>query len=417
MLRRTSLGCFLGYGAIGLFCLVVAWPVAAEEEPTLTAPTEMTEPVIIQQPILLPDLASDTREGAIELEPRSFQDCIRRDEAGRFLGWMDYQHCVFSGRTMATALWFDDLFGDWHDQQASMYVSAITELALEEGGMRALQVRLRASAYLPNAKKRLRLVLTDVEDDIKTTSNTSPRKDKQSAALRWLPNKVLGFQSDVDVGVRGVNPPDIFARWRFRQQWPLWNEAIFQVGQSFRYGSESQGSSITQLDIEQVLGSSTVARIGSMYAYRQEDQPGTGMTYGHGISLSHTLPSCCSVSYGVTVGGQSWPEWHQTSYGPWLVYRQKFLREWLFWEIEPRITYAKSNNWEAKASIVLRLEALFGQGVSALVENTGNTPHDSDTRTEPESSLHNVDTGIQQAEKDDGVCCQTHSSIRQEAHD
>lgn len=411
MLRQTSLGYFFWQGAMGLVCIVAALPVAAEEEqtptlPTATAPTaaalipatETEETVGSQQPILLPELASDAQEDLIEPEQDSSRSCIRRDEQGRFLGWMDYQHCVFSGRTTASAMWFDDLFGDWYDQQATMMVSAISEVFMEEGGDRRAQLRLRASAYLPNAKKRFRLVLTDNEDDVIVRGSGS-RHSKQSAALRWLPKNFLGFQSDFDVGVRGANPPDFFVRWRLQQQWPLWHDAIFRFGQSFRYGSDSEGSSISQLTLEQVLGGTTVARLGSMYAYKQEDQPGTGMTYGHGLSLSHTLPNCCSVSYGVTVGGQSYPSWHQTSYEPWLVYRRKFLRDWLFWEVEPRITYAKVNNWEAKASVVFRLEALFGQNIPVSSKAKAVDERLPDVAQDVPQT-HEADTEIQQDAKD-----------------
>lgn len=286
--------------------------------------------------------------------------CIQRDASGRFMGWMDYHHCVFSGRTLATAVWFDDLFGDWYDDQATLLLSAISEVTFEEGGGPDTRLRLRASAGLPNASHRLRLIVSDDSDDVPGRQEISTRRSRQSAAVRWVPSALAGFKSDLDVGVRGINPPDLFTRLRIRNSWPILDQSVLRFGQTFRYGSESEGSSISQLDVERAIGESAVARFSNVYDYTWKGNE-NGFLFSHGVSMSHALKGSRSLSYGFLANGRTRPNFRDESYGPWAAYRSSFLRRWLFYELEPRVTYSRDQDWKAVASLLLRLEIQFGR--------------------------------------------------------
>lgn len=293
-------------------------------------------------------------------------NCIGRDSNGRFMGWVDRNHCIYSGRTLAGARWFDDLFGDWYDNEARVLVRIISETGFAEGQNASSTIQVRASAELPNAKKRLRLVITDDSDRDErlsgqdALSQLNRTSGKVSAAVRLTPADRGEFESDLDVGVRGVDPPDFFARARLRNHWSISRDALFRFGQTFRYGSDSRGRSITQLDVERVLNESSVARISSGYEY-DELEHANGFNWGHGLSLSHVLGDTRSLGYGVALSGHTAPNWRGENYGSWLVYRCSFLRPWLFYELEPRLTWYRDRNWGSVASIVLRFEIQLGR--------------------------------------------------------
>ncbi|MGH8493828.1 MAG: hypothetical protein ACRERR_12115 [Moraxellaceae bacterium] len=293
-------------------------------------------------------------------------NCIQRDEEGQFLGWMDYQHCVFSGRTLATAVWFDDLFGDWHDSQASMMLRAISEITTTEADGARVRFRLRASAALPNAKKRLRLVVTDDSDTDESVggqdvlSQLQGERDKVSAALRWIPFERAGVQADFDIGVRGVAPPDIFVRSRLRKSWGITQDSALRFGQTFRYGSESLGSSITQLDYEYAVSNKALARLSSAYEYRQDNHE-MGMTWAHGISMSHVISGYRSLGYGFSANGHTQPNWKDDNFGPWVLYRSNWLRPWLFYELEPRMTWYNEGDKDEVVSLTFRIEVQLGR--------------------------------------------------------
>lgn len=304
---------------------------------------------------------------AVAQEGGGLQSCIRRDEAGRFQGWMDYHHCVFSGRTVATARWFDDLFGDWSDEQADMLVRVINETEWDEEAGWSSVARIHARAALPNASTRMRLVITDEEDGPDGTTREergSPQtqrslREATSVALRWMPRVKHHIRSDLDVGVRGG--PDIYARLRLRRQWGVTDNAIFRLGQTFRYGTESLGVSLSQMDIEGVVSERSVLRFGSAYRFDELDHP-DGFIWTHGLSMSHVFREWrdASLGYGFTVAGHTRPDDRKESYGPWMLWRQSFWRDWLYYEVEPRLTRYRELDWDTVPSVVLRLEAQFG---------------------------------------------------------
>lgn len=292
------------------------------------------------------------------------ESCIRRDNSGRFMGWMDYQHCVFSGRTLSTARWLDDFFGDWHDDEATALVTVISKTQIVEGEGVEPRLTVRASANLPNAKRRLRLVVTEEADDVVPPGLGAPVSEREtentlSAALRWMGQDRAGIQSDFDLGVRGIDPPDVFVRARGRRGWSLTREALLRFSQTLRYGSDTEERSISQLDLERVFGETTVLRLGNIYDYAAETNA-DGFRWTHGLSFSRILEHKRSLSAGFNVQGVTQPNWRSENFGPWLIYRRSFLRSWLFFEVEPRYTWFREDGWDGQVSAEVRLEMQVG---------------------------------------------------------
>lgn len=290
-------------------------------------------------------------------------DCIRRDEAGRFQGWVDYQHCVYSEQTTASARWFDELFGELSDEQAGMVVRVISEVGWDEENGWSSHAGIRASADLPNAKARLRLVIEDEgQEELTEAQRSNPQvlresRDNASLALRWIPLESAGIRSDVDVGIR--SGPDIFTRLRLRKQWGLTDYSVMKLGQTFRYGTESHGVSTSQLQLERAMGSRSVLRFSNVFRYEEDRHP-NGFIWTHGLSMSHVIEQDTSLSYGISIGGHTRPDYRKESYGPWLVWRQSIWRDWIYYEIEPRLTRYRGVGWDTVPSLLLRLEAQFG---------------------------------------------------------
>lgn len=364
-------GSVMAYGSGGQMSLSPSLPghggVLAMVAP-MSAPIVTLEPEAVVTPVVAPEAVATPTPGVSGSIPASSgnkPDCISRDNAGRFMGWVDHKHCVFSGRTLASANWFDDLFGDWQDDSASVLVHIISEATFAESENPGLGLRVRASADLPNAQRRLRLVITDDSERDESVagqdvlSQLNRTSTQVSAALRFIPFDKAGFKSDFDLGVRGIGPPDIFARARVRNRWSISSDAIIRFGQTFRYGSDSDGRSISQFDVEQVLDENSVVRISSGYEYSQQDSD-NGFSWGHGMSMSHVLAAARSLGYGITLNGHTTPNWRGENYGPWIIFRSSFLRPWLFYELEPRLTWYRDKDWDSVASIVLRLEVQLG---------------------------------------------------------
>ncbi|HQX90455.1 MAG TPA: hypothetical protein PKY03_08675 [Moraxellaceae bacterium] len=339
------------------FLLVLAGALHADEMGTISDGEAHTDAVSV--PVVPAPIEVTKFKGQ--------KSCIRRDKEGRFEGWMDYQHCVYSGRSVASARWFDDLFGDWSDEQADMLVRVISVTGWDEENGWSAAARVRARVALPNASARMRLVITDEDDDVGGTTQKERgtprvrRKTQQatSIALRVVPREKYSLDTDLDVGVK--DGPDIYARVRVRRQWGLTKNSIFSAGQTFRYGTESLGVSTSQLVTERVVSERAVMRLSTVYRFEEDDHP-DGFVWSHGVSMSHVFENFrdASLGYGYSIAGHTRPNDRMESYGSWLLWRQSFLRSWLYYEVEPRLTRYRELSWDAVPSIEIRLEAQFG---------------------------------------------------------
>lgn len=356
---------------------VPALPVASEAE-RLLFPPQPSSPPLPAGPhapprLLWPHTPPDSRVTPLVRPPvlatrepiprRGAGNCVRRDEQGRFLGWMDHQQCVFSGRALVTARWIDDFFGDWYDDEATMMARLVFHTTLAEAEGLETKATLRASATLPNARHRLRLIVTDESDETLVGQDVRRQLGQEdsrvSAAVRWLTRERDGLESSFDVGVRGVDPPEVFARYRLRKTWSLGEEAIARLTQTLRYGSDTRDRYTPVLDLEHLAGENSVLRLSNYYDYRGE-RPDDGFNWTHGLSLSKALANSRSFSYGWSVAGHTRPGWRGESHGPWAIYRRPFLRPWLYLEVEPHYTWYRERDWEGLASLIVRLEVQFG---------------------------------------------------------
>lgn len=351
----------LGTGADALLFPEVVAPPAEETGPN--APPRLLSPKTLpdrpQRPLLVaPMLSSRDR-----IPSAGAANCLRRDKRGRFMGWMDHQQCVFSGRALVTARWIDDFFGDWHDDEATMMARLVAHTAVTETEGLENKLTLRASATLPNARRRLRLIITDETDDDVPGQDLRRQlgqdDSRVSAALRWMALEREGLDSSLDVGARGINPTDLFVRYRLRKLWNLTDESIARLSQTLRYGSDSKERYTPVLDLERAIDSRSVLRFSNYYDYFYGSTR-EGFSWSHGASFSRALHNSRSFSYGFSLAGRTRPEWRGESYGPWFIYRSPFLRPWLYYEVEPHYTWYRERDWDGLASLLVRVEMQFG---------------------------------------------------------
>lgn len=333
---------------------------ASEEEPSpasvpLSAPVGPDVAIAVEVP---PPAVAD---GVLEATDKG---CIRRDDSGQFMGWMDYQQCVFSGQTVDAARWFDDLFGDWSDDEAGALVRVISEVGWDEENGWSTEARVRARVDLPNASRRMRLIISDDGEDAQTQEQrTSPQalkdiRDNASVSVRWNPLNLARIDSDMDIGLR--SGPDIFARLRLRRLWTLTENSVVRAGQTFRYGTESLGVSTSQLDFQRAMSEQAVLSLNTVFQFDQT-QDEDGFVWTHGLAMSHVLKNKGSLAYGISLSGHTKPNYSKESYGPWMLWRQSFLRDWLYYEVEPRLTSYRDVEWDVVPSVVLRLEVHLGR--------------------------------------------------------
>lgn len=288
---------------------------------------------------------------SIESEP-----CIARDSAGDLLGWADYPHCLVELRAQSSVRWFDDWLGHADmDDSASIALRAISEFTVDDKGDLTAALRLRAQVALPRLSKRLSLVF---EDESKETSSlrSIPSVNESVLALRWLVLNLERMRIETDAGVR--SGPDLFVRGRFATSYAITPDDQVRFAQSLRYGAKEKVRAINSIDYSHAMQDSSVFSLYHQLDF-QQDNDVDGAFWSRGAVLSRGLSTESSAAFGVGQEGVS-ESWQERSRYAWVSYRQQFLRDWLFYEVEPRLTQTRDRDWDTLPSLTLRLEVHFG---------------------------------------------------------
>lgn len=282
--------------------------------------------------------------------------CIMRDSSGDLLGWADYPHCLIELRAESTVRWFDDWLGHSEvDEHASLAMRAISEFTIDDKGDLTAALRLRAQVALPRLSKRLSLVFED-ESKEANSLRSIPTANQSALALRWLLVNLERMRIETDAGVR--SGPDVFVRGRFVSSYALGADDQLRFAQSLRYGAKEKIRAVNTLDFNHALEDSSVFTLYHQLDYQQNNAV-DGPFWSRGAVLARALSSSSSAAFGVAQEGVS-EGWQERSRSVWLRYRQQFLREWLVYEVEPRLTQTRERDWDTLPSLVLRLEVQFG---------------------------------------------------------
>lgn len=289
------------------------------------------------------------------------QPCIARDRQGDLLGWADYPHCLVDYRTQSTVRWLDDWFGhpdvDASGPQASAALRAISEVVIDDRGHVTPALRVRARLTLPKISQRLSLVFEDESQDGNRLRSV-PTVNEAALALRLMLLNLERLQVETDAGIR--SGPDLFVRARVRKSWSIGQDDQFSVRQTVRYGVREKLRAINELDYMHAFSDYTVGTLYHNLDHQQEDDD-QGMFWSRGALLSHMLDSDTTIAGGFGQEGVTKPAWENSSRFVWFRYRQRFLRDWLFYEVEPRLTQTRARDWDTLPSLALRLEVHFGQ--------------------------------------------------------
>jgi hypothetical protein len=116
----------------------------------------------------------------------------------------------------------------------------------------------------------------------------------------------------------------------------------------------------TQLDLERKITTFTLIRWRNDVTYAE----GTaGVTWNTGVSLFTQLARTSAISYDANMWGVNHPVWTIQNYRVGIKYRRNFYRTWLFYELEPEITWPNdaSGHRNSTYALMATLEIQFGK--------------------------------------------------------
>ena len=290
--------------------------------------------------------------------------------------WIDHQQKGLRHWVDNAAHKIDDWFGDPDPlQPASASLRILLDQQWDKYDGYEVRPRIRGKIDLPTLEKRFSLVFGDdsLDDQLNnqvSITNENPdldqdknyeskrtRQDNGSIALRWNNmTEKLPFDTDADIGIRSGD--DIYLRLKAQKDWSLENDFTFHAEQIYRYGSDSENYLRTNLELvherpNEALFSNQLSLI---YADDSEDD----LNWSTYSFRQHQFFQGNRFNYGVYTGGYYTDDkLRLNSWGPFVSWRQPFLREWFF--IQGDLNYLNDHREDQghHLGILVRLEALF----------------------------------------------------------
>lgn len=282
--------------------------------------------------------------------------------------WFDRAHGFFSERACAPAVWFDRFFGDEReDDVASAFVRILPAAQYSDREGFEYGARFKARVSLPGLKQwfandRFDLVVDDTGDDDELLPDEAIRpgptpdlREETSAALRYLVRLADRSRLDVDVGLR--SRLRFFTRLRYSTAWEHSPLLQTRFTQSFEYLDGDGFSETSLIEVERMLRADTLLRWSTQATVSEQ---ANGLALREGVRLMHQLDADRAISWGVATGINSDPVWKANTYSTSVRYRQRILRPWLFYEVEPYLDWIRADRFNTNPGIALRVEIWFG---------------------------------------------------------
>ena len=290
--------------------------------------------------------------------------------------WLDHQQKGLRNWVDGAAHKMDDWFGETDpNQPASATLRILLDQQWDKYDGYEVRPRIRGKITLPTLERRFSLVFGDdsLDDQLDTQisiTNENPalgedknydskrtREDNSSIALRWshLTEK-FDFETDADLGIRSGS--DVYVRLKVEKEWPLENDFLFHAEQIYRYGSESENYLRTNLEL--VHERPNEALFSNQFSLIYADESDDDLRWSTYSFRQHQFFHANRFNYGIYTGGYyNDDKLRLNSWGPFVSWRQPFLREWFF--VQGDLNYLNDHREDEThhAGVLLRLEALF----------------------------------------------------------
>ena len=287
---------------------------------------------------------------------------------------LDRPHTFLSRQLEDYARKLDDFLSDpnrAYDSTGST-LQIRSNVTFFEGGLAEGKADVRANISLPNTEERVKLIVqrgleagtqTAAERDIRTaieaTQVTAPaaaQDNKYYLGLKALVAEVFGVTLSGEAGAKFGQPVDPYVRLRaFRDfvfsQWvirasetPLWkrsegSSAASEIAMLRPFNDEWQLRLTSKATWRSTTNYFDLAQIGSLYFTPDKR---TAYTF----ELGAFAPSDRSLNLSV--------------YSVTLRARRQIYQDWLYLEVTPQVLYPETNGFSPASSLMLHIEALFG---------------------------------------------------------
>lgn len=287
-------------------------------------------------------------------------------------GTLDRVHGVISASILTTAEWLDSFFDDprhaAEENRTRVKVSA--DYFLESGSAPDLSFPVSLRLALPHLQNKARIVVagspsSDPEGQSATTTAgtaasrlPSAQDNKTTTAVDYFFVATDRHNFGTRVGVRRRNGEfESFVQPRYRYLLPL-DPWAMRFTQDVRWWTEFGWEESTTLDFERPVGDDLFFRASAQGAWSEQEP---GYFYSLSFVLRQPLSAHQVLQYELINNFQTQPA-HQLEETRAVVrYRQKFWRDWTFYEIAPQASFRRDRDFDVAPGILFRLEMILGR--------------------------------------------------------
>lgn len=307
---------------------------------------------------------------------QSSQPIVPKVDDSKDRTWIDRKQQKIRDWVDRTSIKIDNWFGDVDpDEPASATLRVLVDTYWDKHHDYEVKPRIRGKIKLPTLEKRLSVVFGDdsLDDEFdytagstnlntassnnKTIDSKQVRDENSSIALRWSHfSKSLPFKTDIDLGVRSGD--DLYIRAKAKKDWQLRNDFHFVAEQIYRYGIDSENYLRTNLELIHARPQQAILanQFNLTYADTQDDD----FVWENRTFRRHQFFAENQFTYGLYTGGYyNDNELRLNSWGPFVSWRQPFLREWFFVQADLNYFDDHREDYSHYLSTFIRLEALF----------------------------------------------------------
>lgn len=263
------------------------------------------------------------------------------------LTWFDQRQKKIRLWADKTAHKLDNWFGEPSPEDpASATLRVLVDSRWDKYNDYEVKPRIRGKIDLPTLEKKLSVVFGDdsldneLQNNVaitnenpanagdKTVDGKRSREDNSSLALRWSNfAERLPFETDADLGVRSGD--DIYVRLKASKDWTLENDFSFHAEQIYRYGIDSENYLRTNLEL--IHARPDHALLSNQFSLTYADAQEDDLRWDNYTFRQHQFFAGNRFNYGVYTGGYYHDDdLRLNSWGPFISWRQPFLREWFF---------------------------------------------------------------------------------------
>ena len=294
-----------------------------------------------------------------------------------FMSSVDRYHSYLLGKVNQPAVWFDNFFGDPRTEDEELPTSFVrlrlTSRYTEGEGFK-FPVRLRANIKLPQASRKLRLVIVGENEDELQAAHTGDDstnvtgegidEEKSSIGLRYTFYKTLRSKLHFGGGTSSLSPFEYYFRVSYRRLVHIGRENVIRLKQTGFWNSIDDFGETSRLDLEKNLAHEITGRLslfGTYYNSDPDSETNNGLNWGVETSFFKHLTTKTAASFDLGVYGVTRPNSEITNYRIASRVRTNILRSWLFFEIKPDVTFPLTEDGKRQAvgAITIMMEIQF----------------------------------------------------------